>query len=83
MFNAGLVKYRGTASFRSNGQYEQQGRFTWNSPGGAILNVGDMEVNRSPWIRLRITLTLVLVRTSMLSGLTAVQCVSFFRFATT
>lgn len=47
VFNAGLVMFRGQSYFRSNGQYEQDGLYSRNSPGGAILNVGDIEVQSS------------------------------------
>eukprot|EP00904_Undaria_pinnatifida_P009032 jgi/Undpi1/5259/HiC_scaffold_2.g00540.m1 len=46
VFNAGLVKFRGTSYFRSNGQFELDGLYSYNPPGGAILNVGDMEFER-------------------------------------
>ena len=36
--------FRGQAYFRDNGLYEQDGLYSSNPPGGAILNVGDIEV---------------------------------------
>ena len=44
VFNAGLVMFRGQSYFRDNGLYEKDGLYSSNPPGGAILNVGDIEV---------------------------------------
>eukprot|EP00904_Undaria_pinnatifida_P009034 jgi/Undpi1/5260/HiC_scaffold_2.g00541.m1 len=46
VFNAGLVKFHGQAYFRYNGQFRKDGTYEWNAPGGAILNIGDMEFER-------------------------------------
>ena len=48
MFNAGLVKFHGQAYFRYNGQFRKDGTYEWNAPGGAILNIGDMEASHFP-----------------------------------
>lgn len=46
LFNAGKVTFHQQAYFRDNGQIAIEGRYSTNADGGAILNIGDIQVTR-------------------------------------
>lgn len=44
LFNAGSVTFHQQAYFRENGQFEIEGAYSTNNDGGAVLNLGDVQV---------------------------------------
>lgn len=50
IYSAGDVKFYGKAYFLGNGFYEPDGAYSFAGPGGAVVNIGYMEV-RGPLTR--------------------------------